>query len=538
MSNPATNVSAPNSERLGANQGSFVGKRVGPYTICLELASGGMASVFLARAPSFAGGAQLVALKIIHRHLAERRDFVDMFVDEARISSLIQHRNVCQVYGSDKVDDTYYLAMEYLMGESLSAVFRRTSRRSADVARHAAMITRVAVDACAGLHAAHTLTDAKGKPLNVVHRDVSPENLFVTYSGVTKVVDFGLASAKHQTHRTRTGVIKGKFAYVCPEALDGARPGQRADIWGLGVVLWEALTGHRLFRGDSDMQTLAAVVDAPIRSPSSLRPGLPPALDRPVLRALSRNPAERQRSAEELAQELLEACPVAGRLSEDHVAEWMSGLFGNERRWKAQVTELVQAFSRPENAFDLEPDSAPTRVKTAPAWPLPAKPPQRPRRVWSGVVAAGSLLVAVALARLLPPVERAGAREPPTAVAAVTQAPPPAPAPPAAPAPAPGGAELRAKELPDGSGYLLEIIDSAARKQGLLLRIEPERPKPARRLPKAAAAAVAVAREPPDERSPPAWLRRAMEQERARDRLHPWLRSASRAQQASMNAPD
>ncbi len=535
MSNPEAMDLALNSDPFGAGPASFVGKRVGPYTICLELASGGMASVFLARAGSSADRPRLIALKIIHRHLTERRDFVEMFLDEAHISSQLRHPNVCEVYGFDKVDDTYYLAMEYLLGEPLSAVLRRTARRVVDLGQHGALIARVGADACAGLHAAHELRDAKGKKLNVVHRDVSPENLFVTYAGVTKVVDFGLACARHQTHRTRTGVIKGKFAYVCPEALDGARVDHRADIWGMGVVLWEALTGRRLFRGDSDMQTLAAVVDAPIQPPSTVRRGLPPALDRVVLRALSRDPERRQRSAEELGQQLIECCPGAARMSDALVADWMSNMFGSERRWKTQVVELVQALSRPEHALsDADFDSAPTRMLSAPpvARSSPPPPPKR-RPLLAAALGLGLLACGALLVRLGPPVERADARELPAPAVTATAAPPPAEKTKhAAP-------ELRAEKLADGSGYLLEIVDSAPGKKELLLRIEP----PGTKRTKSRARAPGPLSSPPprqpldDSSAPPAWLRGVMERQFYDDFVERWPASSSQqAKQLPVNA--
>jgi serine/threonine protein kinase len=510
MSSPA---SAPSRDTgsFAASPGSFVGKRVGPYTICLELSSGGMATVFLARTGSSAGRPELVALKVIHRHLAESRDFVEMFADEVRITSQLRHHNVCEVYGQGKLDGTCYLAMEYLMGEPLSAVLRRTARRTLDVSKHAALAVRVAADACAGLHAAHSLKDGGGKPLNVVHRDVSPDNLFVTYAGVTKVVDFGLVSAKHQTHRTRTGIIKGKFAYVCPEALTGAKVDRRADVWSLGVVLWELLTGRRLFRGDSDLQTLAAVAEAPIQRPSAVRPGLPPELDAPVLRALSRNPSKRQRSANELARELLNACPAAAALGEAEIAEWMSSLFPNERRWKSQVTELVQACSRPDWAFaELDLDDALTRVKTLPA--LAAVARSRSRRSWApaAVVGVSSLLGA----GLLGPWHLWGA-EPALASEAATSTPRAATAAPS-PLVVP---ELRAGQLTEGNGYVLEIADPVQGKRTVLLRIRPDQPTPSPR--KTAIAAPAPPATPPapvarEESYPPAWLREVMAREKAK----------------------
>ncbi len=321
---------------------SVIGSRIGPYAICLELATGGMATVFLARLQTPTQSAKLVALKVMHRHLTARRDYVDMFFDEMRVASRIDHPNVCRVFNFGVAGEAYYCAMEYLCGEPLSAVARRAwARAPTDLQRHTALAVRILADACVGLHAAHTLTGGGGEPLGVVHRDISPENLFVTYGGVTKVLDFGLVTAERQTHHTHSGIIKGKVGYISPEALQREKPDRRADIWSMGVVAWELLTGKRLFREASDLETLAAVQAAPIIAPSVACPGLPADLDVPLLRALSRDPATRQSSAEQLGRELLEAYPAASQVNESDIAQWLTELFGKQRRWKIQVADLA-----------------------------------------------------------------------------------------------------------------------------------------------------------------------------------------------------
>ena len=477
---------------------SFVGKRIGPYTICMELASGGMATVFLAREDLASGGSRLVALKVIHHHLLERRGFLEMFADEASISSRLRHHNVCEVVASDAADDTCYLAMEYLMGEPLSAVYRRTARRVIDLRKHAALVVRVAVDACQGLHAAHELCTPDGRPLNVVHRDVSPENLFVTYAGVTKVVDFGLATAKHQTHRTSTGVLKGKFSYISPEALRGERPDRRADIWSLGVVVWELLTGRRLFHRGSDAQTLTAVADGDIPPPSSLRPGLPEELDAPVLRALQRDPAQRQESAQQFAEELLAACREAERVGESQVCEWMIGMFTHERRWKSQVVELVETLTRPEPlpAIPLSHDDPRTSIASVRTPQCISQPPSpssafKDRRLWAGAAALFAVL-AVANAAMLSASESRDAISDTIQAAKVASAPAPQSAPEPEPEPAanvraatPDAPRLQAYELAESNACVLELADPAAGNTTWLLRMNTP---PAKAAPKKASA--------------------------------------------------
>jgi serine/threonine-protein kinase len=323
--------------------GSCVGRRFGDYNICFEIACGGMATVYLASTTNPAAPRRFAALKVIHRHLAAEQNFIQMFLDEAMISSMIHHPNVCRVFDFDEVDGHHYLAMEYLVGESLSTLFRRTLRTPPHEAlalaeRYAAIMA----DACNGLHAAHELRDSSGTSLNIVHRDISPENIFLTYDGVVKVVDFGLAIAENQTHTTRAGILRGKFGYIAPEVVFGARPDRRADVWSLGVVLWELLTGRRLFRRDSDAETLRAVTDTPIFPASQIRPGLPPELDAIVMRALARNPEERYATARQLGGDLIRFLSRRrAKVGLVDLGEWLTELFPSELRRKRQLLEMA-----------------------------------------------------------------------------------------------------------------------------------------------------------------------------------------------------
>jgi serine/threonine protein kinase len=316
---------------------------VGPYRLCLEIATGGMASVYLAKAEHRTGIHRFVALKRIHPHLASDPAFVEMFLDEARVASLVQHANVCSVIDFDTNDEGHYLVMEYLMGEPLSAAYRAMAhRRIGTHAERAAIVARIIADACEGLHAAHEACDPAGEPLGVVHRDVSPENLFLTYDGVTKVCDFGVARAARQQHQTRTGVLKGKYAYMAPEVLRGEEPDRRADVWSLGVVLWELLTLKRLFCRETDLQTLQSLADVRVPAPSRVRPGLPRYLDQIVLRALARDPEARYATAREFGRELVRA--LVGRkqiVGLAELAEWTDQLFPGGRACKRQLIEIA-----------------------------------------------------------------------------------------------------------------------------------------------------------------------------------------------------
>ena len=353
--------------------------RVGPYRLCLKLAAGGMATVYLARREAEHGPGRMVALKLIHPHLATDREFIEMFMDEAELAAMIRHPNVCGVLDYDLRHDEPYLIMEYLVGESLMSVAHELERSTDfDPIRLSACVARMLADACEGLHAAHELTDTSGKPLQVVHRDVSLENVFVTYDGVAKVMDFGVAAAANKRHHTRDGVVKGKFASVAPECLKGQRPDRRADVWGIGVIAWELLTGQRLFRRETEIDTLHAVSDAPIRRPSECRPGLPAALDDIVMRALERDPDKRYATARELGRDLVRFSARGGEvLTSADVAEWLGELFpgGRERRLEslelaAQVeTNGEPVAARSESAGKLQP-----RGRRASSSPPPVPP--------------------------------------------------------------------------------------------------------------------------------------------------------------------
>ena len=315
-------------------------ERIGRYQLCFELATGGMATVYLARADGPAGFEKLVALKRIHRHLAKDPQYINMFLDEARIASRITHANVCSVFDFGEADGEYFIAMEYLLGEPLSrvgrAIARSTEQRASE--RLSTVVSRIAADAAEGLHAAHELKDADGSLLEVVHRDVSPQNLFVSYDGSVRVVDFGIASAKHRMHKTVTGEVKGKFAYMAPEQLEIGDLDRRVDVWALGVVLWELLTLQRLFRRQTDMATMRAITMDEIKPPSAVRESVPKELDEIVMKALSRDREGRHATARELSTDLVRFLGKQGDpVGLADIAGWMEQLFPEGQVKKRQL---------------------------------------------------------------------------------------------------------------------------------------------------------------------------------------------------------
>lgn len=383
---------------------------VGRYRLCFELASGGMASVYLARTTGLAGSEKIAAVKRIHPHLAKERNFIEMFLDEARIASRITHANVCSVFDSGETNGQYYLAMEYLVGESLSRVMKAAVRSADPVLLRAlpSMTTRIVADLCEGLHAAHELRGSNNEPLGVVHRDVSPQNLFVTFDGVAKVVDFGVALARGRLHQTTAGQIKGKHAYMPPELLCGAALDRRADIWSLGVVLWELLSLRKLFKAGNEAETLMNILQAPIPRPSTTRPGIPPELDVVVLKALSRDPDGRYANARELGRDLLKVqSRIGGPVGLAEVAEWMGRLFPGEAARKQALVDVARKLSGPvtrlgegEGAAGASGVSSETSaiLNAATAALAAAKPPRARRR--GAVFAVGAVLAALAVGGL------------------------------------------------------------------------------------------------------------------------------------------
>jgi serine/threonine-protein kinase len=271
---------------------------LGKYRLMAKLGQGGMADVYLAIARGALGVNKLVVIKQLRATLASNPDFVTMFLDEARLAVRLNHPNVVHTYEAGEREGQCFLVMEYLEGQAVDEFMLRA--RAAGVTVPVGVWVRVVVDALAGLHYAHSLCDYDGTPLQIAHRDVSPQNIFVTYDGQTKVVDFGIAKARLNATVTDAGELKGKVCYMAPEHVLGRPSDRRSDVFAMGVVLWELLAGgRRLFVGDAS-QALHNVLHAPIPLLSSVRPNAPPALEAIVARALERDPEVRYQSADEM----------------------------------------------------------------------------------------------------------------------------------------------------------------------------------------------------------------------------------------------
>jgi serine/threonine protein kinase len=277
----------------------------GKYRLVRKIAQGGMAEIFLATREGELGGFEKkVAIKRIFQHLTGREETVKMFFDEARIAAALNHPNIVQVYDLGEVDDYFYIAMEFVHGTDL----RRICKRGLDRDHYLPLefAARIIADTAAGLHYAHTRTDQEGNPRNIVHRDISPQNVLVGMEGHVKICDFGIAKAENRLARTRTGQHKGKLSYMSPEQFNGDQLDARSDIFNLGIVLYEVALGRRLFNAQTDFERMRQIADAQVTPPSDIQPEFPPGLERIVMRALNHDPADRYQTAEQMQVELEE----------------------------------------------------------------------------------------------------------------------------------------------------------------------------------------------------------------------------------------
>ncbi len=272
------------------------------YRVIKRLEAGGMAEVYLGEASSVEGFKKRVAIKRVLPHLAQNENFIQMFLDEARLSARLTHANIVSVFDISAREDTFFLIMEFIDGANLKKILETLSKRGQRFPLPEALY--MVTEACRGLAYAHELHDESGKPLGIVHRDISPPNIMITRRGEVKVADFGLAKAGTQISQTDPGVVKGKFSYLSPEAANGKEVDARADIFSLGIVLWEMLAGRRLFLGETDYATVKLIQQANIPRLSPLNRSVDEAFEEILLKALTRNPDDRYQSAQEFGDAL------------------------------------------------------------------------------------------------------------------------------------------------------------------------------------------------------------------------------------------
>jgi len=326
----------------------LTGRQLGRYEVLLQLASGGMATVYVARRGGVAGFERLVAIKVLHPHLAHDEDFISMFLDEARLAARIRHPNVVATLDiSDTQGDGYFLVMDYVEGDHHGNLLRAAARGGERLP--VPVTARIVMDALAGLSAAHTLTDADGSALNLVHRDLSPHNLLVDTDGIARITDFGVAKAQVRLSSTRDGQFKGKLSYMAPEQAANGQADQRSDLFSMGIVLWESLTGRRLFRGENNADVLNKILNPQVPAPSQLDPALA-SFDKVVKKALAREPDMRFKTAEDFLEAVEEAAAAAGGVATPRavgreVKRWLGEKVQNE---KAAIRGSIDALGRNE----------------------------------------------------------------------------------------------------------------------------------------------------------------------------------------------
>lgn len=317
--------------------------KIGRYHILGHLATGGMAEVFLAKLLGPAGFERPVVIKRILPHLAGKPLFVNMFLDEARIAAGIRHPNVVQVHELGQADNELFIAMEYLEGESASGYLRRLVLQERRPSY--GMAAYITSQVCAGMQSAHELKDDEGNSQNLVHRDISPANLFISYDGNVKVIDFGIAQATERVSHTVVGQVKGKFSYMSPEQCRGEPLDARSDVFALGICLYELSVGRRLFHRANDLMVLEAICKQPIPSPSRRAADYPPILERICMRAMQRDKKARYPSAEAMRQDLLTAIEQLGvaREPDQILRATMHELFADRVEEKKQMLRSVMA---------------------------------------------------------------------------------------------------------------------------------------------------------------------------------------------------
>ncbi len=331
---------------LSADARLSTGDTLGRYRILSRLRAGGMATLYLGKRTGAAGFARPVAIKVIHPHLAEDPRFVKMFVDEATLSAKIDDPHVVHVEELGEAHGTYFLVMEYVDGISLAQLLRELGRRKRALSID--LTTWIAAQIAAGLHAAHEATNEAGEPLGIVHRDVSPHNVLLAFKGHVKLIDFGIAKSRTQTKDTQTGSLRGKLAYMPPEQAWGKSVDRRADVYALGVVIWEMLTMRRLFDADNDFLLLERVRAPSVKPPSAVVKGIPAALDDAVMKALSPDPANRPASAEELRALLAHAVPsMTAKTAKDLNAVLHAVVPDLIKGARDRLTELLGEQDRP-----------------------------------------------------------------------------------------------------------------------------------------------------------------------------------------------
>lgn len=418
---------------IGAPGGTAVApspQRLGKFTLLEQIGEGGMARIYLARSRGIGGFEKLVVVKQILPRLAEDAEFIARFFQEARLAATLDHPNIAAVYDVDSDRDTYFYSMEYVRGRDLQKVLRRAKQcqRVLSLGEILAIVTGL----CAGLHHAHTRPGPDGRALGIVHRDVSPSNVLLSFEGAVKLADFGVAKARTGMVSTVAGTLRGKIAYMSPEQCRGEALDRRSDVYSVGVLLWEMLAGQRLHQGESEIGLLRQIAERTSPSPRGHRPDTPPALERIVARALALEPSTRYASAHALQTDLEEHARSHGlAVSASTIAALMRELFGEASNHDPPAARIaptmpIRIDDPPDDSPDEDRRTPPTatvapvivaspRIEPAEIERTPAVPSSRS---WSGVVVGLAVGIGLGGGGLWLALGRGDARTPATTPAA------------------------------------------------------------------------------------------------------------------------
>ena len=353
-----------------------MGQQFGKFQLLKKIATGGMAEIHLAKQRGMEGFEKLVVIKMILPHLANNQEFVQMFLDEARIAARLNHPNIVQIFDLGRAGGTYFIAMEYIQGENLRTIAK--TARKAGKPLPLGHIVKIMSQACEGLYYAHTKQDTSGKPLNIVHRDISPQNILVSFDGVTKLVDFGIAKAATQVQETRSGVLKGKYAYMSPEQCLGRPVDARSDIFATGIVLWELATGTRLYRMSSELMILKEITEGRVVPPREVNQSIPAELEAIILKALEKDPKNRFQDAIQMHLALEEFMRNAQLSSSAvHLAGYLRELFP-DRLESLRKIEEAQAAGDSLESFLFDDVGGDGSGVITPSGPSSVTDPSRP----------------------------------------------------------------------------------------------------------------------------------------------------------------
>jgi len=377
-------------------------RSVGRYSIHREIASGGMATVYLGRLNAAGGVGRIVAIKRLHAQFAKNPDFVTMFLDEARLATRIHHPNVVPTLDVLADEGELFVVMDYVRGESLARLNRSAKADGKRIP--VPIVASVLSGVLQGLQAAHEAVDEQGKPLGIVHRDVSPQNVLVGEDGMARILDFGVAKAASRLHETQDGQLKGKLAYMAPEQIDGEVT-ELCDVYAAGIVLWEALTGQYLFRANTEGKTIDRLVKRNVDPPSQHNEAVGAALDVVAVKALQPKPEDRYGSAGEMAQALDEAVRAASILE---VGKWVKATAGKTLQSRQEAEQVIESGADSLSGFpnlpadlgsgELTPPSAASESRTKHSTAITVRSGaidlERKRRRWPLLAVAGAVAAA------------------------------------------------------------------------------------------------------------------------------------------------